>query len=59
MVEENIELRTFLATNLGQIEADISQTKQVIMNLIVNAGDAMPEGGKITLETENVDIDEK
>ncbi|MBU1055732.1 MAG: response regulator [Proteobacteria bacterium] len=59
MIGEDIELRAFLAPDLGQIEADTGQIEQVIMNLIVNARDAMPEGGKITLETENVDIDEK
>ncbi len=58
MIGEDIELRTFLDIDVGQIEADAGQIEQVIMNLVVNARDAMPKGGKITLETKNVDIDE-
>ncbi|MBU1056153.1 MAG: PAS domain S-box protein [Proteobacteria bacterium] len=59
MIGENIELKTILSPDLGQIEVDESQIEQVIMNLVVNARDAMPEGGKITIETGNINIDEE
>jgi signal transduction histidine kinase len=58
LVSENIEMRTVLAPDLGAVRADRSQIEQVIMNLVVNAGDAMPKGGKLTLETSNVYLDE-
>jgi two-component system, cell cycle sensor histidine kinase and response regulator CckA len=58
MVREDIEIRTVLSPDLGQVEADPGQIEQVIMNLVVNARDAMSEGGKITIETANADLDE-
>ena len=58
LVTENIEMRTVLAPDLGAVRADRSQIEQVVMNLVVNAGDAMPKGGKLTLETSNVYLDE-
>jgi two-component system, cell cycle sensor histidine kinase and response regulator CckA len=58
LMAENIEMRTVLAPDLGPVRADRSQIEQVIMNLVVNAGDAMPKGGKLTLETSNVYLDE-
>jgi two-component system cell cycle sensor histidine kinase/response regulator CckA len=57
LLREDIELRAVLHTNLGMIKADPGQIEQVIMNLAVNARDAMPRGGKLTLETANVDLD--
>ena len=57
LIGADIELHTHCATDLGRVEADPSQLEQVIMNLAVNARDAMPDGGKLTLETENVVLD--
>ncbi|MBN1273921.1 MAG: PAS domain S-box protein [Candidatus Aminicenantes bacterium] len=58
LIDENIELKTVLAPGLGRVEADKSQIEQVIMNLVVNARDALPEGGKIIIETKNVYLDD-
>lgn len=54
---EDIDLVQTLAPDLGLTLADPGQLEQVIMNLVVNARDAMPEGGKLTIETSNVEID--
>src|SRR6185295_12583308 len=54
LIGENIELRTVLDRNIGSVKADPGQIEQVIMNLVVNARDAMPSGGKLTIETKNV-----
>jgi two-component system cell cycle sensor histidine kinase/response regulator CckA len=59
LVGEDMELRTSLAPGLGRVKADPGQIEQVIMNLAVNARDAMPTGGKITIETANVYLDEE
>ncbi|HSL98926.1 MAG TPA: ATP-binding protein, partial [Candidatus Limnocylindria bacterium] len=55
LIGENIELVTIPAPNLGKVKADPGQIEQVILNLALNARDAMPQGGRITMETENVD----
>jgi two-component system cell cycle sensor histidine kinase/response regulator CckA len=57
LMSENIEMKTFVSKNVGAIKADPSQIEQVIMNLVVNARDALPSGGRILIETSNVDLD--
>jgi two-component system, cell cycle sensor histidine kinase and response regulator CckA len=54
LMGEDIEQKIVLDPNLGKTKADPSQMVQVIMNLVVNARDAMPQGGKLTIETANV-----
>src|SRR5687767_4500811 len=58
LVGENIEVKTLLAPDLGRVRADPAQLEQVIMNLAANARDAMPAGGKLTIETANAELDE-
>lgn len=58
LIGENIDLITNLDPDLGIIKADPGQIEQVIMNLAVNSRDAMPDGGRLSLETKNVDLDE-
>jgi len=58
LIGEDIELTTSLAPNIGCTRADAGQLEQVIMNLVVNAKDAMPGGGKICIRTASVTLDE-
>ena len=58
IIEESIELRIRLAGDLGNVRADPGQVEQVIMNLAINARDAMPNGGSLTIETRNTYLDE-
>ena len=58
VIGEDIELVTVLAEDLGRVKTDPGQIEQVIMNLAVNARDAMPSGGKLIIETANVELDE-
>ncbi len=58
MIGEDISLVFRPTEPLGSVHADLSQIEQVLMNLAVNARDAMPKGGKIIIETANIDLDE-
>jgi PAS domain S-box-containing protein len=59
LIGEDIELVVVPTEDLGNVKADPGQMEQVIANLAVNARDAMPEGGKLTIEMRNVEIDEQ
>jgi len=59
VIGEDIEISTHLDPNLGRVRADPSHIDQVIMNLVVNARDAMTGGGKLTIDTANVRLDEQ
>ena len=59
VIGKDVELKTVLAPDLGVIRADPSQLEQVLMNLCLNARDAMPRGGRLLIETKNLEIDEE
>ena len=58
LIGEDIRLVMKLDPELGRVSADPSQVEQVLMNLVVNARDAMPDGGELTIQTANVHLDE-
>jgi PAS domain S-box-containing protein len=59
MIGEDVQLITVLDPQLGRVKADQGQIEQVILNLAVNARDAMPQGGKLLIQTRNVAMDEE
>jgi two-component system cell cycle sensor histidine kinase/response regulator CckA len=58
LIGADVELTVVLGLALGKAKVDPSQMEQIVMNLAVNSRDAMPEGGKLTIETANVELDE-
>src|SRR5205807_4130987 len=59
LIGEDVQLRLGLSPHAGNVRADAGQIQQVLMNLVVNARDAMPTGGKLLLETANADLTEQ
>jgi PAS domain S-box-containing protein len=58
LIGENVEVRVVPAPSLGRVKADPGQMEQVILNLAVNSRDAMPDGGKLTITTSDIELDE-
>lgn len=56
LIGENIRIQTSLSSDIGRIRADKSNVEQIVMNLVINARDAMPGGGSIHIKTERVDV---
>src|SRR5207244_7440492 len=59
LIGEDVELRTIVEPALGPVSADPAQLEQTIVNLVVNARDAMPHGGRLTISTRNVALDDE
>ncbi|HSY74261.1 MAG TPA: ATP-binding protein [Dongiaceae bacterium] len=59
LIGEHVELHTVFDPALGHVKADPGQIEQVILNMVINARDAMPDGGTVTIRTANVSIDQK
>ena len=59
VIGSDIEIKTNLAPDLAVVSADPTQVEQILMNLCINARDAMPEGGKLVIETSNVSFDDE
>jgi signal transduction histidine kinase len=59
LIGKNIEMKTVVNPTLGKVKMDPVQIEQIIINLAVNARDAMPDGGKLTIGTNNVTLDEE
>jgi CheY-like chemotaxis protein len=59
LIGEDIKLATRLEPELGSVKADPCQVEQIIVNLVLNARDAMPRGGRVTIETANVTLDDE
>lgn len=59
LIGEDIQMKTYLSSSVGNIMADSSQIGQILMNLVVNSRDAMPHGGSLIIETDDVYIDKK
>jgi two-component system cell cycle sensor histidine kinase/response regulator CckA len=59
IIGEDVVMDTRLHAGLGHVQADPGQFEQVLMNLVINARDAMPQGGRLAIETANVDVDDE
>ncbi len=57
LIGENIELAISLEPSLGCVKADVGQVEQILLNLAINARDAMPKGGRLAIEAQNVELD--
>lgn len=58
LLGEDIELINHMNPNAGKVKADLGQIEQIVMNIAVNSRDAMPKGGRLIVETKNVDLDQ-